>query len=436
MSGVIFTALIVTYFAAIHHSRRMAFAVGKASASLTVALRASKASAGRKVALPHAAKPSLSRSTRRNVIVKAVETKEETQLSTELSDYDDGRDEDWNITYFPGMQNIESMIDEIYANGYNKKICIYAPGGVAEQMLLLPLIESIHTRLPSVKIDVVCRERAKSAYDICPYVHNTFPYNVGGEVIPDNFAEMTGTLKGEYYECIISAQPAGAGEAFLLWMASSGNLLGYTESGAGSIVANAMYTTSEVTTSTAIGNLGTSAFDSLEALVGEKLGGSYDTSVLPKVGVPAKYQEWASEALSAAGVPADFVIAHGVPSKSAAAMTVGAFPESTSMDLSALGSVSKAVVVAAPRADDKAATEAALGDKVTVLVVDTAAKLAALVQASSGVVAANSAALAMASYMSKPAVGIFESEEVAAKYKYAGVTCVGPDGASSAVAAL
>jgi|AntRauMFilla1563_2_1112583.scaffolds.fasta_scaffold58879_1 hypothetical protein len=45
------------------------------------------------------------------------------------------------------------------------------------------------------------------------------------------------------------------------------------------------------------------------------------------------------------------------------------------------------------------------GEVLTVVVVDTPAKLAALVAASGGVVAANTAALPMASYFMKPAVG-------------------------------
>eukprot|EP00976_Prorocentrum_cordatum_P087110 1186773-Prorocentrum_minimum.AAC.1 len=358
----------------------MAFALGQASASLTVALRASKANASTKVALPHAAKPVLTRGAKRSVAVKAVGT----ELSTDLQEtYDDGRDGDWNITYFPGMTNIESLIDDIYSNGYNKKICLYAPNGVAEQMLLFPLIESIHTRMPAAKIDVVCSERAQGAYAICPYVRNTMAYNVGGFIIPDNFAEMCGTLKGEYYECIISATPAGAGEAFLLWMASSGNVSGYTENGGGAIAAKSMFTDYEAKTSAEIASLGTSAYDSLEAMVGEKLGGSYDSSSLPKVGLPEAYQAWATKVLSAAGVaPGGFILAHGVPSKSAAAMSMSAFPASASMDVSALNLVSKPVVVAVAREDDKAAMEAALGSKATVIVADYPVKLAALVGAS------------------------------------------------------
>eukprot|EP00959_Pyramimonas_sp_CCMP1952_P342855 7182768-Pyramimonas_sp.AAC.1 len=61
---------------------------------------------------------------------------------------------------------------------------------------------------------------------------------------------------------------------------------------------------------------------------------------------------------------------------------MSAFPASASMDVSALNLVSKPVVVAVAREDDKAAMEAALGSKATVIVADYPVKLAALVGAS------------------------------------------------------
>jgi len=127
----------------------MSSAVVHASASLSFASRASISSKGRKVALPRLAKSVSTRSNKRGVVVKAetaTDLQTSTESSTDLTTYEEGRDSDWNITYFPGMVNIESMIETIFFDGYNEKICVYAPGGAAEQMLLLPLIESIHTR--------------------------------------------------------------------------------------------------------------------------------------------------------------------------------------------------------------------------------------------------------------------------------------------------
>jgi len=337
------------------------------------------------------------------------------------------------------MVNIESMIETIFFDGYNEKICVYAPVGAAEQMLLLPLIESIHTRLPNAMIDVVCGERAHSAYDICPYVRSTFIYNVGGFTLPDIYTEIVGVLKGEYYKTIICAAPAKAGEQFLLWMASSANLVGTTVSGFDSIFSNRLFADAEVASTDIVGSLGTSSFASLEKIVEKSMGGSYDPSQLPKVGVPVKSQKWAADLLKEAGLPAGgFVLAHGVPSVSAAAMTMSAFPASASMDVASLEAIGKPVVVAVPRYEEKAAVESMAwsGEVLTVVVVDTPAKLAALVAASGGVVAANTAALPMASYFMRPAVGIFESEQVAALYAYTGVKCVAASAASSAVAAM
>jgi hypothetical protein len=64
-------------------------------------------------------------------------------------------------------------------------------------------------RLPNAMIDVVCGERAHSAYDICPYVRSTFIYNVGGFTLPDIYTEIVGVLKVKHNVPINSSDTSG-----------------------------------------------------------------------------------------------------------------------------------------------------------------------------------------------------------------------------------
>jgi hypothetical protein len=69
-------------------------------------------------------------------------------------------------------------------------------------------------------------------------------------------------------------------------------------------------------------------------------------------------------------------------------------------------------------------------------VVPAPGKLLAMIANSAGVVAANTAALPLASYAGVPALGMFESADVAAKYTYSGVTSVQASDAAAKLASM
>mmetsp|Transcript_23633 Transcript_23633/g.32533 ORF Transcript_23633/g.32533 Transcript_23633/m.32533 type:complete len:428 (-) Transcript_23633:133-1416(-) len=379
---------------------------------------------------------------RRSLVVKsAVQERALAETEEEVTDVVP-RDEHGCLSYFPSMYNLESLIQELSVGGFSKKMLIYAPGGVADQMLLFPLLKLLNNRIPSAAIDIMCGERAHSAYDICPYVCNTYVYNVDGSTLSSDYAEMLGTMKGEYYDKIITAKPAGFGVSTFLWMACS-NTSGYlsTDGVPTNYIASKMMASSVQAPADDPLTLGSSAYDELVKLVASELpAGAVEDDEQVQVGVPEGAQDWAVQALAAAGLKAgEYILAHGVPSSSQAAMTMSRFPSSASASVQCFASIAKAaslpVVFAVPREEDSKAVTDSIPNA-TILVVPNPSKLAAMVALSSGVVAANTAALPLASYMGKPVVGVFDTAENAALFSYPGVSCVCESEVAATVAAL
>jgi len=93
------------------------------------------------------------------------------------------------------------------------------------------------------------------------------------------------------------------------------------------------------------------------------------------------------------------------------------------MTLTFLQISSLPLVFAVPREKEAEEVRNAIpGARVTV--VSSPANLAALILLSAGVIAANTIALPIASYLRKPAFGMFESKMIAKKYSYPGVDVI------------
>jgi len=346
-------------------------------------------------------------------------------LETKVAKTDAARDENGYFKYFPPLTNIESYAELTDTNGVTQKILVYAPGGAADQLLLFPVLKQIKSKFPCAIIDVVSGEWAHYAYDMCPYVNKTWVYNVDGFSLPSDFLEALGNFKNEYYTTVITAAPVGFNSAALLWMGSSTNMKGYYKADgyAGNVFAKAMMNVAVEPPAEAPLMEGTDAFAPLADMLANNIEApafSYDEV---EIGIPAYPQSFAVHTMEDLGLqPGGFILAHGVESTSLAAMQMSGGSGGMCMDtLKGVASgASATLVVAVPREAEAETVKAALPNA-KVLVVAAPAKLAAMIALSKGVVAANTAALPLASYLGKPAVGLFTDMEVAAKFQFKGV---------------
>eukprot|EP00854_Cymbomonas_tetramitiformis_P002274 gene2274-2993_t len=307
--------------------------------------------------------------------------------------------------------------------------------------------------LPNAALDIVAAPRACTTFELCPYVRNTHPFDVEGSPLSDEATDVLGILKGDYYTSVVSALPAGLNQAVYYWLASSTNLVGYVKDQKTGYALDAFakfFFNAPVFPETGdVSTLGCSAYDKLL----ETLMPGYEKEAV-KVGVPPAAATWAEGVCAELGLAAgQFVLAHGVPSDSAAAMSMAGDTAGSSLPLeswaefaaagswyayvvcsalqqsvlSALFGVSSSmpVLFATPREDASAAVaEAIPGAKV--VIANNPSKLAALVSAAGKVASANTAAVPLAGYLSTPAAAAFSSYETGVTFTsaYTNVTAV------------
>jgi hypothetical protein len=175
------------------------------------------------------------------------------------------RDAEGVLKTWPTQMNLESRNQTLEVAGSAQKILVYAPGTVADQLLLFPMLQHIKNsyaarptvppspsrhlcsilcsilsdvlprrvkstrfwtagrcftaaeralcvrllmpgamvcRLPNAPIDVMCNQWAKAAYDICPFVNNTHVYDTEGVNSGADYTEALGVIKvGEGRRC-------------------------------------------------------------------------------------------------------------------------------------------------------------------------------------------------------------------------------------------
>ena len=74
---------------------------------------------------------------------------------------------------------------------------------------LLPFSRS----LPNLKIDIVAGDIARATYALSPYVSRTTAFELDGGESPDHFADLQGSVLGNYYDLLVSAVPASYADA-------------------------------------------------------------------------------------------------------------------------------------------------------------------------------------------------------------------------------
>ncbi|MGB3494063.1 MAG: glycosyltransferase family 9 protein [Elainellaceae cyanobacterium] len=110
------------------------------------------------------------------------------------------------------------------------RIVALVPGGIEEQILFFPTLESLKKAYPSVNIDVIVEPRAKSAYRICPSVNQVIPFDFKDRNSPADWANLLGIIRDRYYDIAISSETSW-GIGLLLWLAGTPIRLGYLAEG-------------------------------------------------------------------------------------------------------------------------------------------------------------------------------------------------------------
>ena len=84
------------------------------------------------------------------------------------------------------------------------RILSLVPGGINEQLLFFPTLESLKNKYPNVLIDVLVEPLAKSAYRICPYVNEILFFDYQDRNVSADYLNLVGVIRDRGYDIAIT----------------------------------------------------------------------------------------------------------------------------------------------------------------------------------------------------------------------------------------
>ena len=106
------------------------------------------------------------------------------------------------------------------------RIVVLVPGGIEEQILLFPTLETLKKQYPSGVIDVIVPPSAKPAYRVCPHIHEVLTFDYRDSNGLADYLNLLGTIRDREYDAAILTEPRWNLE-LLLWLNGIPRRVGY-----------------------------------------------------------------------------------------------------------------------------------------------------------------------------------------------------------------
>jgi ADP-heptose:LPS heptosyltransferase len=100
------------------------------------------------------------------------------------------------------------------------------PGGIGDQLLCFPLLESLQHQYPQAQIDVVVEPQAKEAYRISQIVQQILTYSFAGRTGPADWGNLIGWIREREYDALITLDKSRLGGLFL-WLVGVPKRIGF-----------------------------------------------------------------------------------------------------------------------------------------------------------------------------------------------------------------
>jgi ADP-heptose:LPS heptosyltransferase len=110
------------------------------------------------------------------------------------------------------------------------RIVALVPGGIGDQILFFPTLESLKRSYPDAEIDVVVELRAKAAYRLSRSVSDVLTFDYTDRNSPADWANLLGVMRDRYYTVALYTGK-GWGVELLLWLTGIPTRIGYANSG-------------------------------------------------------------------------------------------------------------------------------------------------------------------------------------------------------------
>ncbi|MFZ9738352.1 MAG: glycosyltransferase family 9 protein [Prochlorotrichaceae cyanobacterium] len=109
-------------------------------------------------------------------------------------------------------------------------ILALVPGGIGNQILFFPTLETLKQTYPEAAIDVITEPSTVGIYRIYPQVRRAIPFDFSDRNSLADWSNLLGVIREQEYEIVLSAQP-GWDIGLLLWLSGIPNRVGYAQSG-------------------------------------------------------------------------------------------------------------------------------------------------------------------------------------------------------------
>ena len=109
------------------------------------------------------------------------------------------------------------------------QVLALVPGGVSDQLLFFPTLETLKQSFPQAEISVVVEPTATAAYRVSKIVEATIPYPFSNNNSPADWANLLGIVRDREYEVVITATQDWA-TALMLWLSGIPTRIGYQSS--------------------------------------------------------------------------------------------------------------------------------------------------------------------------------------------------------------
>lgn len=106
------------------------------------------------------------------------------------------------------------------------RILALIPGGIGDQILFFPTLETIKDKYPEATIDVIVEPRSKVAYRVCQSVHEVLTFDYKDRNGLADYLNLLGIIRDREYDVAITLGQNWA-VGFLLWLNGIPTRVGY-----------------------------------------------------------------------------------------------------------------------------------------------------------------------------------------------------------------
>ncbi|MDY7014934.1 MAG: glycosyltransferase family 9 protein [Cyanobacteriota bacterium] len=106
------------------------------------------------------------------------------------------------------------------------RILALVPGGIGDQVLFFPTMETLKQKYPQAAIDVLVEPRSKQAYRVCPFVHDVLVFDYQDRNGLADYLNLLGMLHDREYDVALTVESRWVLD-LLLWLNGIDIRVGY-----------------------------------------------------------------------------------------------------------------------------------------------------------------------------------------------------------------